>query len=191
MRYFPVLLDVKDKPCVVVGAGMVAQRKAAALLKARARVIVVSPVLCAGLRRLAAQGKITARRQAYRPAYVRGARLVIAATSDPCVNARVSRDCLRAGIPVNVVDDPARCSFIVPAVAEKDGLIIAVSTSGQAPALSKKISRDLVPLIRRQYLPLLRKVRAARLRLKAQGTGFVRRRKILTAMVCARAKGKS
>jgi siroheme synthase-like protein len=190
LRYFPVLLDVKDQPCVVVGAGPVAQRKVAALLRSQAKVILVSPVLCAGLRRFAQGGRIVARRQPYSPAHIRGARLVIAATNDPEVNARVSRDCRKAGIPVNVVDDPAQCSFIVPAVAEKGGLIIAISTSGQAPALSKKIRRDLMPLIRGQYLPLLRKVRAARLRLRSNGVGFCRRKKILTAMVCAGTKGK-
>ncbi len=185
MRYFPVLLDIQKKRCLVVGAGNVACRKAASLRRAGARVTVVGAQPGAQMRRLCRSAGCALVQRPYRRADIRRAVLVIAATDDPAVNGRVARDAASLGIPVNVVDDPANCSFIVPAVAQKNGLIIAVSTSGKAPSLSKRIRQDMLRLMDAHYLPLLRKVAAARCRLKLAGVGFSRRKKLLTRLACA------
>lgn len=184
MRYFPVLLDLKDRRCVVVGAGTVALRKAASLLRAGGRVTVIGPQAGAAMRQLCRRPGCALVLRPYRSADIRKAHLVIAATDDPAVNRRVAREASMAGIPVNVVDDPANCTFIVPAVARKNGLIIAVSTSGQAPSLSKRIKKDMLRLMDARYLPLLRRVASARRRLKAEGAGFCRRKRLLGQLAC-------
>jgi len=113
-------------------------------------VVAVSPEFAAGFRGLAG---VVLRRRRYRRADVRDAVLAISATNDPKVNERVWLDAAAANVPVNVVDDPARCTFIVPAVARRGRLIVAISTGGSSPALAaelrRRIENDLLPLFSR------------------------------------------
>ncbi len=138
--YYPAFLDLSGKKCVVVGGGAVAERKARSLCAAGATVAVVSPLLCRGLARLASNGAVRHIERTYRSGDLRGAFLVIAATSDAAVNERVARDAV--GL-VNVVDRPGRGNFIVPALVERGKLMIAVSTMGLSPALSRTIRKEL------------------------------------------------
>lgn len=139
MDYFPVFLRLKQRPCLVVGAGEVGARKAMALLDAGAHVRVVAPEACAELAATAAAGKLTWERRGYAASDLRGAALVIAATEDRALNARVSRDAQDAGVPVNVVDDPDLCSFIVPAIVDRSPVLVAISTGGASPALARHL----------------------------------------------------
>ena len=143
MAYFPLFLELEGLPCLVVGGGRVAAGKVKALVKAGAKVTVVGRVPVKELRRFARQGKVAWRRRLFRPGDLKGVRLVVAATDDQPVNERVSRLARRRGIPVNVVDQPALCSFIFPAVIRRGKLALAVSTGGASPALAKWIRKDL------------------------------------------------
>ena len=162
MRYFPVFLDLKEKRCIVVGGGAVAERKVKNLLKAGARVKVISPELTAPLSRLRDEKKISHLSRSYRRKDLEGALLAIAATNDRTINERVFREATANRIPVNVVDDPAHSSFIVPSIVHKKDLLVAVSTSGRSPALARllrqKLEREIGPEYPR-FLSLLGRVR--------------------------------
>src|SRR5262245_11567325 len=108
--YYPVSLKVRGEPCLVVGGGPIALRKAQALVRAGARVTVVSPELIPGFGPLKVERVV----RRFRPADARGAFLAVAATDDPAVNEAVFRACRRHRVLVNVVDRPDRCTFIAP-----------------------------------------------------------------------------
>ncbi len=155
MRYFPAFLDLQGKTCVVVGGGRVGERKVRGLAKAGARVKVISPELTAPLVRLRDQGKIVHVSRPYRRGDLRAAFLAVAATGDRITNEEVFREALRERVLVNVVDDPAHSSFIVPSVVKKKDLIVAVSTSGRSPALARVVRRKLEKEIGPEYGLLL------------------------------------
>ncbi len=139
MGFFPICLDMTDRCCVVVGGGRVAERKIVKLLRYGARVRVISPVISPGLRLLINQDGIEWQERSYRPEDLHGAYLVIAATSDEAVNRGVAQDAKARGILVNVVDSARESSCIFPAVLEEDGMVVAVSSNGRSPSLSKRI----------------------------------------------------
>lgn len=189
MRYYPALLDLKDKRCCVIGAGQIAVRKARSLVSAGAKVTVISPSLSKGLQALVRRGAVSVRKDAYKKKYIRDVFLVVAATSDARVNRLVSCDALKLRILANVVDCPALSTFIVPAVLSKNGLIISISTSGRAPALSRRIKQDLRKNVLAKYSRALDKVSQERCRLKKSSAGFAERKSILTAMADKALKG--
>lgn len=138
-RYYPVFLDIKDRLCVVVGGGQVAERKVTSLLEHGAAVRVVSPEVTGGLHLLTKHGNIMLEQRRYKRGDSSGAALVIAATDDPALNGEVAREARETNIPVNVVDDPERSTFIVPSMLHRGDVQIAISTSGRSPALARKI----------------------------------------------------
>jgi len=182
MRYYPAFLDLHGRRCCVVGGGMIAGRKARSLLEAGAWVEVISPDLSKPLELLSRKRLISCRKDIYRKKYIRGAFLVIAATADPAVNRRVSEDAAEFGLLSNNVDRPAQSNFIVPAVLSSNGLIIGISTSGKAPALSKRIKRDLRETVLKKYVKALGALSRERARLRKSGSGFGKRKAILTRM---------
>lgn len=141
--YYPLMLKVKDESCLVVGGGAVALQKARALRRAGADVTAVSPEFSAPFRRLAVRRV----RRPFRASDVAGRILVIAATDAPDVNRAVSAACRKRGIPVNVVDVPELCSFIVPSILRRGPVVVAVSTSGRSPSLAKALRRRLETLL--------------------------------------------
>ncbi len=143
MRYYPVNLDIRRKRCVVVGGGAVAGRKVERLLECGAKVSVVSEKLSPALEELKGKGAIEHVPSDYDERHLRGAFLVVGATDQDEVNGRISADCRRAGILVNIVDEPARCDFILPSLVQRGDLQIAVSTAGRSPALAKKLRVEL------------------------------------------------
>ena len=160
--YYPVFLDVRGRTALVVGGGAVAERKAAGLARAGACVRVVAPTVTAGLEAQARDGLVDLRRRAFRENDVEGVFLVYAATDDAAVNEAVYAEAEARGVPANVVDDPAHCSFIVPSVVRRGPLQLAVSTSG-APVLAKRLRRELegrFPEDWAVYVDLLAEVRA-------------------------------
>lgn len=164
---YPICLDLGGRPCVVVGGGTVAERKARGLAAAGARVTVVATAARGGLARLARGGGIALRRKAYAAADLRGAFLCIAATDDPGVNARVSSDARARGVLVNVADAPEMCDFFIPAVAGSGALRIAVSTDGRCPALAKRLRAEIEKRYGRDYGALLELLGPARARVIA------------------------
>jgi precorrin-2 dehydrogenase/sirohydrochlorin ferrochelatase len=142
-QLYPVFIKLAGEPCLVVGGGRVAARKVRALLAAGARVRVISPAVTDELRALADAGDIEYQARAYRTGDAEGVLLVIIATNDPEVNREVARDCRARRILHNAVDDPAHCSFFVPASVRRGDLTIAISTGGKSPLLARKIRERL------------------------------------------------
>jgi uroporphyrin-III C-methyltransferase/precorrin-2 dehydrogenase/sirohydrochlorin ferrochelatase len=151
MDHLPVFLKLTGRPCAVIGGGDVAARKVDLLLSAGARVAVTAPQLCATLTERQHEGRIEHRAEAFSPAALAGATLVIAATDDRVVNAEVSRLAQAQSIPVNVVDDPELCSFILPAIVDRSPVVIAVSTGGASPVLARLLRARLETLIPATY----------------------------------------
>jgi precorrin-2 dehydrogenase/sirohydrochlorin ferrochelatase len=155
VRYYPLFLDISRRRCVVVGGGNVAERKVERLLSCGARVEVVGKILTSALEALKGRGEIIHHDADYEAARISGAFLVIGATDSETVNERIARDARGMGIPVNIVDDPARCDFILPSIVEQGDLCIAVSTGGRSPALAKKLRVELEAVYGPEYAILL------------------------------------
>jgi len=136
---------------IVVGGGNVAARKVGELLEADARVTVISPTLTPGLKALAEAGRITVVGRPYRKGDLFNTFLVIAATDDPDVNQTIWQDAEQHGCLVNVVDDPAHCHFITPAVIRRGDVTVTVSTGGTSPALARRLRERLETLIGPEY----------------------------------------
>lgn len=156
MSGYPItLVDLDKISCIVVGGGEVAARKVAALREAGARPVVISPHLVDALQRQAGRGDIDHIERAYQPGDLTGARLVIAATDDPAINETVWQEALAAGCLVNVVDDPARCNFYVPATVRRGALTLSISTGGNSPLLARRIREQLEAQFDAAYEPFL------------------------------------
>jgi siroheme synthase-like protein len=134
---YPVFLELTGAPVLVVGGGAIAARKAAGLAAAGARVTVIAPDVVDGI------AAAHVERRAYESGDVAGFRLVFTATDDPAVNAQVARDATAAGIWVNSADDPENCSFILPAIARRGPLTVAVSTGGSTPAFAARLRDEI------------------------------------------------
>jgi len=137
---YPIVLNLSGRRALVVGGGEVALRKARALADAGAQVRVVAPKL---LSAFAEDGRFECIAARYEKRHLEGARVVVAATDDEAVNRQVAQDARAAGVLVNVVDRPELCDFIVPAQVRRGDLLIAISTSGAAPALAKRLRERL------------------------------------------------
>lgn len=142
-EFYPAFLNLKGLPCLVVGGGKVAERKAKSLLSCAAVVKVVSPRLTPALQELAAGGQIEYLPREFRPSDLEGVFLVIAATDSKEVNREVAREARSRNLLVNVVNDPQSGNFYVPAAVRRGPLQIAVSTSGRSPLLARRIRERL------------------------------------------------
>lgn len=183
MKFYPVFLDVRDRPCVVVGGGRVAERKALSLFDAGASVTVVSPQLTPGLHELTAKGKIAQRQKSFDDSDLDGAFLAVAATDSQEINTSVARSCRERGILVNVAAPPEESTFIVPSVVERGDLLIAVSTSGVSPALAAAIRQELEKTFGPEYGLFLERLTVLRGRLLREIADEEVRRKIFRAVV--------
>jgi len=133
MDYLPIFLDIRAQPCLVVGGGDAAARKAALLLRAGARVTVQAPALSAAFDADLSATRIAHRALRFGDEDVAGHALVIAASDDATINRAVAAAAKARGIPVNVVDQPALCSFIMPSIIDRDPVIVAVSSGVRIP----------------------------------------------------------
>jgi len=147
MRYYPVFLDLRDRPVLLVGGGAVAQRKQVLLLRAGAALRVVAPQAHPAFHAAAAEGRLALRLRGFRADDLEGAVFAIAATDDPAVNAEVAAAARARGVPVNVVDAPALCSAILPAVVDRDPLIVAIGSEGSAPVLARRLRERIEALL--------------------------------------------
>lgn len=143
MEYLPLFFDLKQRAILLVGGGEVALRKARLLLRAGARITVISQAVLPELRELLDlhQGEVILGQ--YHPALLEGQALVIAATDDESLNARVHFDAVERNIPVNVVDNPPLCTFIFPAIVDRSPIVIGISSGGQSPVLARILRSKL------------------------------------------------
>jgi len=162
MSYYPIFVDLKNKKAVVVGGGLVAQRKIDTLLACGADVHIISRDLTPELQKYLSEGKISLLGREFSENYLKDAFIVIAATDDSALNRMVSKIAREKGMLVNVVDQPMDCNFIVPSVIKRGDLLIAVSTSGKSPAMARRIRERLSRQFGGEYgdfLTLLGKLR--------------------------------
>ena len=141
--YYPIFLNLDGRKCVVAGGGPVALRKVAALLERHADVTVISPRLCAGLGKLACDGKIRIIHRHYRAGDLKGAFIAVVATSNQAINLKAAEEAKNKKILVNGADNPRQSDFIVPSIVSRGSFAIAISTGGKSPALAKKIRTRL------------------------------------------------
>lgn len=143
MSLFPIFLKLEDRPCLVVGAGEIAESKIQSLLAAGARVTVVAPKAKPQLIAQARKGDFTWHEREFVPRDLDGAFLVVAATNVPEVNGAVYREAQRRNVICNAVDDPPNCDFYFPAIVRRDNLQIAISTAGESPALAQQLRKEI------------------------------------------------
>ena len=143
MDHLPVFLQLNHRPCLVVGGGVVAERKTQLLIRAGAAVTVIARDLTDELVRLRDDGKIVHRAGEFADRLLAGMRVVIAATDDSEVNRQVSRAAEDAGILCNVVDDGAASTFIVPVIVDRSPVVVAIGTSGNAPVLAQRLKSQI------------------------------------------------
>lgn len=142
-KYYPIMLDICEKKCMVIGGGKVAERKVLSLLEYSGSVTVISPDLTAQLETLWKDGSIHVECRKYRDGDLQDAALVYVATNDQTTNRLCYSEARRRGILINVVDQPKLCEFIVPATVCRGDLTISVSTNGKSPMMAKKIREEL------------------------------------------------
>ena len=151
MKYLPIFYDLSVRPCLVVGAGDIAARKVRQLRKVEATVIVIAPDICDELKVLVDKNEIQYIAKRFSKELLDDKMLVIAATNDQEVNKQVSELALAKNIPVNVVDNPDLCSFIMPSIIDRDPVQIAISTGGASPVLARLLRARLETLIPASY----------------------------------------
>lgn len=150
MQNYPIFMDLKQQPCLVVGGGEVALRKIRLMSAAGARITVVAPEICPDLR-AEFGSEIEHLQREFTDSDVHGYRLVTAATNDHIVNAQVSKLAQAANVPVNVVDQPHLCSFITPAIIDRSPVMVAISTGGAAPVLARFLRGKIESLVPASY----------------------------------------
>ncbi len=162
MKVYPVALNIADRRCLVIGGGPIAARKIESLLGGGAVITVVSPEMVEEILTMEVNGDIRTERRCYRRDDLDGVLLAYAATDDDSLHEQIHRDARDAGVLLNVVDRPQWCDFIVPSIARRGDLVVAVSTSGQSPAMARRvrldIERDLDPAYE-QAISLFAKLR--------------------------------
>jgi uroporphyrin-III C-methyltransferase/precorrin-2 dehydrogenase/sirohydrochlorin ferrochelatase len=176
--YYPINLDLRGRRVVVVGGGTVAQHKIRELVRATARVTVITPEASPGLDQLADEGGVEILWRPYRRGDLQLASLAIAATSDRAVNHEVFVEAQARGIPVNAVDDLPNCTFIAPAIHRQGDLTITVSTSGHAPAFAARLRDRIASWIGPEYGGLVALLGRLRAHIALHEPDFPARRKL-------------
>ncbi|HHO69347.1 MAG TPA: uroporphyrinogen-III C-methyltransferase [Gammaproteobacteria bacterium] len=162
MDFLPIFLDIRERPCLVVGGGPVAARKVALLTRAGGQVTVVAPALCDELQRRLDDGAIRHLARQFQDQDLDASVLVIAATDDQAINRRVSELARARNLPVNVVDQPELCSFIMPSIIDRSPVQVAVSTGGASPVLARLLRARLESYVPAAYGRLAKLVESFR-----------------------------
>jgi precorrin-2 dehydrogenase len=169
MGSYPVSLNLGGRCCVVIGGGMVAERRVSTLLEAGASVTVVSPTLNPALTALAASQRIRHRARAYEHGDLEGAALAFTAVDDPAVAPAVAREAQARGVWLNAADEPAHCTFYLPGVVRRGMLTIAIGSGGASPALTRALREHLDGALGPEWATLGELAASARLELRATG----------------------
>jgi siroheme synthase-like protein len=164
--YYPVFLEMKDRRCVVIGGGAVAERRVKGLVAVGANITVISPAITEGLQNMLTQGAIRHVAREYRTGDRAGYDLVFVATDNSEINAAVAAEAPSLRIWVNSADDPDHCDFILPAVIRRGELAVAVSTGGVSPAAARAIREELDEYFTADYAGFVQIVGEARRELR-------------------------
>jgi precorrin-2 dehydrogenase/sirohydrochlorin ferrochelatase len=179
MALFPAFLKMAGRRCLVVGAGPIAEEKIESLLHTDAKIIVVAPEATERVQSWARARKIRWHRRKFRPADLSKAFVVIAATSNSRLHAKIFRQARRLRVLCNSVDDPANCDFYYGSVVRRGELQIAISTAGHSPALAQRLRKKLEKEIGAEYERFVTTLGAARKRLFAKTISPARRKALL------------
>lgn len=183
MRYYPIFADIKGRPCVVIGGGEVALRKAEGLVSAGGSVTVISPKLTAGLNKLAQAKKVLYIKRGYVRGDLAGAFLVVSASDSRGVNKAVYAEASSLDILVNAADDPPHCNFIMPSVLRRGSLTIAISTSGKSPVFARTLREELEKVIGKEYEAFIDVLGAVRKKLLKNGVKSDKKESAIKAFV--------
>jgi len=163
---YPIVVRLAGRPVLVVGGGAIALRKSEGLVASGASITVVAPDFAEGFESL---DGVTLVERLYEPGDLDGAWLVVAATNDPAVQQQIFDECESRGVFCNAVDDPDRCSFILPAIERRGPVIVAVSTQGRSPSLAKYLKNHLAAAIPENIEHLADELAAQRKAIQAGG----------------------
>lgn len=166
MKFLPIFMNIKNQHCLVVGGGQIASRKIFMLQRAGGKVTIVAPELCDELSARLDSGELDYRPERFNERHVDNQVVIIAATNDESVNKQVSDIAKSHGIPVNVVDAPELCTFIVPSIIDRDPVQIAISTGGASPVLARLLRAKLETFIPSAYGRLAKLVEKYREKVK-------------------------
>ncbi len=167
--YYPIFLNIQGKKCVVAGGGKVALRKIKALLDHGANVTVISPRPHPDIAKMFKRKRIHLVQRDYKAGDLKAAAVALACTDTKEINRKVADEARKAGVLVNVADDPEQSDFIIPSSFRRGDLTVAVSTSGVSPALAKKIRSKLEKSFGAEYASLLSMVGEVRYAIKKKG----------------------
>lgn len=181
--YYPVFLDLRDRPCVVVGGDEAASAKVEGLLEAGARVTVIAPRLVSALETRVDSGAVRHLARGYRRGDLEGAFLALSVLADPEVNQPFWEEAEARGVPANVMDDVPRCSFIAPSIVRRGDLCVAISTSGKAPALAVRLRERLERMLGPEHARFLELAGAVREPLARARPDFEERRALWYRLV--------
>jgi precorrin-2 dehydrogenase/sirohydrochlorin ferrochelatase len=187
VTFFPMMVKLEGRKCVVVGAGAVAEEKIAGLLPHLPQVTVVSPQATKKIQKQAQAGILTWKKRRFTARDIGGAFLAIAATDSPAVNAAVFRACSAHGVLCNSVDDPPNCDFFYPAVVRRGALQIAISTNGRSPALASRLRRELEQQFGREWVDWLGHIGDMRNQILSERMSPIKRREQLLDMASPKA----
>lgn len=156
MGYFPVYLDLRGRPCVVIGGGPEAEEKAERMVEDGARVTVVWWGESEAFERMVTDGRIELRRRRYEPGDLHGAFLALAATTDDLpLSEAIAGEAERERVLLNVVDVTRLCTWIYPAIVRRGDVTVAISTNGRSPAMARRLRMDIEDALPPVYGPLL------------------------------------
>lgn len=181
--WYPIMLKLEGRKCVVIGGGSVAQRKAEGLMQAQADVILISPQSTPTLREWSDAGRVRWVERQVEEKDLDGAVLVFAATDQPHINRWIAEVCAQRAIPVNIADEGEAGDFLVPAVLRQGDLVLTASTSGAGPALASRIILELADRYGQEYNESIEILRAIRLIVKDEVADISERRELLKAAV--------
>ena len=143
MDYLPLFLDVKQKPCLIVGGGVIAERKVSIMLRSQANLTVIAPEITAEIQRKVKNDNVVWLEKKFAVEDLNNYKIVIAATDDKKVNAEIAQQCRVKNILVNAADDTNNCDFILPSIIDRSPVQIAVSTGGASPVLARMLRTKL------------------------------------------------
>ncbi len=175
MSYFPFFIEIGQKPCLVVGGGMVALRKIEKLLPFGGEITVVSPAFCQEVEEMAGIRRI---KRKFQRRDIEGRLFVIGATDDEAVNAEVSALCRERNIPVNIVDNPEKCTFFFPALVKKGEFVAGFSSGGGSPLAAQFIRKRMEDTVPDGFDKVVETLANVRQRVKAEVPDIKKREQI-------------
>lgn len=183
MRYFPIFLDVDNRDVLVVGGGEKALQKLRLLAKTTARLKLVAEDVSEAIAALDSAHPLTILRRSFVESDVEGAAMVFAASDDPALDQAVATAARKRGLPVNVVDGPADSNFIMPAIVDRDPVVVAIGTEGAAPILAREIKSKIEAWLPAQFGRVARTAQALRHRIQETVADPTIRRRLWEALL--------